>query len=574
MTPTKSQYLSAVAHSLAACALLACGGANDAAPTTANDSALLAPALDAITADGLLAHVKALSDDSTEGRAPASPGEEKTIRYLEAQFTSLGLVGGMPNGSFLQPVTLVREVPHPELQFTIGSRVLPLSHPLDYLVRTRQEQPIIDVNAELVFVGYGVDAPEYGWNDYKDVDVKGKVLVMLVNDPAIPDPKNPAQLDTTMFKGRAMTYYGRWTYKYELATAKGAAGAIIVHETGPAGYPMQALSNIAVENFDIKTPDGNAGRVKFEAWLSQPKAEELFKAVGKDFATLKKDALSKDFRPVPLGANAKLHLKSDLKTADSHNVVAMLPGSDPALKNEYVVYTAHWDHMGRDTTIKGDQIFNGALDNAAGVAQLLQIAKGFAALTPRPARSVMFVAVTAEEKGLLGAKYFAANSPVPLTKIMANINMDGFNQWGRTSDLTVIGLGNSTLDDVLADVLKPMGRTVRADAEPEKGFFYRSDHFEFAKQGVPAIFTDAGTQFVGRDSTYGMTKRDEYTTKDYHQPSDEVKADWDLSGAVEDTRVLLTVGYRVLTGTSWPTWKPGTEFKAKRDAMMSGAGKN
>jgi Zn-dependent M28 family amino/carboxypeptidase len=565
--PTPSRFTPARLL-LAAVVLAACGGTAEQAAAPADDTALK-PALDAITADGLMAHTKALSDDSTEGRAPASPGEDKTVRYLEGQFKALGLVGGMPDGSFMQPVTVVREVPHPELQFTVGSRVLPLSHPTDYLVRTRQEQPVIDVNAELVFVGYGVEAPEYGWNDYKDVDVKGKVLVMLVNDPAIPDPKDPSKLDTTMFKGKAMTYYGRWTYKYDIAAAKGAAGVIIVHETGPAGYPMQALSNTAVENFEIKTKDGNAGLAKFEAWLSQPKAEELFKAVGKDFATLKKDALSKDFKPMALGANAKLHLKSDLKTAASRNVVAVLPGSDPTKKNDYVVYTAHWDHMGRDTTLKGDQIFNGALDNASGVAQLLEIAKGFAALKTRPARSVMFVALTGEEKGLLGAKYFAANPPVPLTHIMANINMDGFNQWGRTSDVVVIGKGNSTLDDVLAEVLKPAGRTIVGDAEPEKGFFYRSDHFEFAKQGVPALYTEAGTHFVGKDSTYGMTKRDEYTTRDYHQPSDEVKPDWDLSGAVEDTRVLLTVGYRVLTNDTWPTWKAGTEFKARRDSMMA-----
>jgi Zn-dependent M28 family amino/carboxypeptidase len=550
-------------------ALAACGG-NDASAKldTAASTADLTPARDAITADGLLAHVKALSDDSTEGRAPASPGEDKGVRYIEGQFKALGLVGGMPDGSFMQNVSVVREVPHPELQFTVGSRVLPLSHPTDYLVRTRREEPVIDVNAELVFVGYGVEAPEYGWNDYKDVDVKGKVLVMLVNDPAIPDPNDPSTLDSTMFKGKAMTYYGRWTYKYEIATAKGAAGAIIIHETGPAGYPMQALSNIAVENFDIKTADGNKGRVPFEAWLAQPKAEELFTAVGKDFAALKQQALRKDFKPVPLGANARMHLRSDIATVNSRNVVALLPGTDATKRHEYVLYSAHWDHMGRDTTRKGDQIFNGALDNAAGVAELLQIAKAFTSLSTRPARSVMFVALTAEEKGLLGAKYFAEHPPVPLTQIMANINMDGFNQWGRTSDMVVIGRGNSTLDDVLAAVIAP--RTIMPDAEPEKGFFYRSDHFEFAKMGVPALYTEGGTHYIGKDSTYGMTKRDEYTSKDYHQPSDEIKPDWELSGAVEDARALFTVGYRVLTNDTWPTWKPGTEFKAKRDAMMAG----
>jgi Zn-dependent M28 family amino/carboxypeptidase len=548
---------------------LACSGGEKASTTDSASDSTLAPAMAAITAEGLMAHTAALSADSMEGRAPASPGEDRTVRYIEAQYKALGLAGGMSDGSYVQNVTLVGSTPHPELQFRIGSRVMPMSHPVDYLVRSRHEVPVIDVDAEMVFVGYGVDAPEYGWNDYKNVDVKGKVLVMLVNDPAIPDPTDSTKLDSTMFKGNAMTYYGRWTYKYEIAAAKGAAGAIIIHETGPAGYPFQALSSTARENFDIKAPDGNASRAKFEAWITQPKAEELLKAAGKDFATLKAAAKRKDFTPVPLGASAKMHLRNDLRTVQSRNVVAVLPGTDAALKNEYVIYSAHWDHMGVDTSIKGDQIFNGALDNASGVAEMLMIAKAFTALPTTPKRSTMFVALTGEEKGLLGAKYFATNPPVPLTKVLANINMDGFNQWGRTSDLVVIGHGNSTLDDVLADVLKPANRTIAPDAEPEKGFFFRSDHFEFAKQGVPALYTEAGTHFIGKDSTYGMSKREEYTSRDYHQPSDEIKPDWDLTGAVEDARVLMQVGYRVLTGSTWPTWKPGTEFKARRDSMLS-----
>ncbi|MFN9088804.1 MAG: M28 family metallopeptidase [Gemmatimonadaceae bacterium] len=555
---------------LAIAALLcaACSG-DPSSESPGNLDARLAPGYAAITADDLMAHTRALADDSLEGRAPASAGEDKTVRYLEAQFRAMGLVGGMPDGAFVQHVTLVRAVPHPEASFHIGSRVLPLSHPADYLIRSRREQPLIAVDADLLFVGYGVDAPEYGWDDYKNVDVKGKVLVMLINDPAVPDPRDSTKLDSTMFKGSAMTYYGRWTYKYEIAAAKGAAGAIIIHETGPAGYPFSALDNLAREAFDIKSADGGARHSQIEAWLTQPKAEELLQAAGKDFAVLKAAARRKDFVPVPLEAKARVRLQQDLATVQSRNVVALLPGADAARRDEYVVYSAHWDHMGRDTTLAGDQIFNGALDNASGVAQLLALAKGFTALSARPPRSIMFAAVTAEEKGLLGAKYFAANPPVPLTKMLANINMDGINQWGRTSDVTVIGLGNSTLDDVLADVLRPAGRTRSPDAEPEKGFFYRSDHFEFAKQGVPALFTDAGTQYIGKDAAFGQQQRDEYTTRDYHRPSDEIKPNWDLSGAVEDTRVLLAVGYRVATDATWPTWKPGTEFKAKRDSMLA-----
>lgn len=555
-------------------ALAACAGDSGSGASANSDAPsdpALAPAYAAITAEGLLAHVRALSDDSLEGRAPATPGEEKTVRYIEQQFRNLGLTGGMPDGSFMQNVTLLGFTAHPEMSFHIGSRVIPFSFPSDYVAVSRHEQPVVDVNAEMVFVGYGVDAPEYGWNDYKNVDVKGKVLVMLINDPAVPDPADSTKLDNTMFKGSAMTYYGRWTYKYEIASAKGAAGAIIIHETGPAGYPYEVVSGSwSRENFDIKAPDGNAGRVKIEGWITQPKAEELFKAAGKDFTTLKAAARRKDFTPVPLGASARIHLRNETRTVQSRNVVATLPGADAARRDEYVIYSAHWDHLGRDTTIAGDQIYNGALDNASGIAELLSIAKGFTALATKPPRSVMFVALTAEEKGLLGARYFAAQPPVPLAKVLANINMDGFNQWGRTKDLTVIGYGNSTLDDILTDVLRPAGRTIQPDQEPEKGFFYRSDHFEFAKQGVPALYTESGVQFIGKDSTYGMTKREEYTARDYHKPSDEIKPDWDLSGAVVDARALLDVGYRVLNASTWPTWKPGTEFKARRDSSLAG----
>jgi Zn-dependent M28 family amino/carboxypeptidase len=371
-----------------------------------------------------------------------------------------------------------------------------------------------------------------------------------------------------MFKGKAMTYYGRWTYKYEIATAKGAAAAIIIHETGPAGYPYDVVRNSnSQEQFDVIAPDAEQ-RVPVEGWLRLEKAKELIADAGLNFDSLKAAAVRKDFKPIPLDAKATFDVKIDARQIQSHNVVAKLEGTDK--KDEYVIYTAHWDHLGKDTSLKGDQIYNGAMDNASGSAALLEIAKAYTKLAAPPGRSILFLSVTAEEKGLVGAKYYATNPLYPLTKTVADINMDGLNQWGKTSDYTVIGLGNSTLDDVLAAVLKAENRVVRPDAEPEKGFYYRSDHFEFAKQGVPALDTDAGVEFIGKPAGYGMKKRDEYTEKNYHQPSDEVKPDWDLSGAEADTRVLFKVGYAVAQGEALPQWKPGAEFKAKRDSMMAG----
>jgi Zn-dependent M28 family amino/carboxypeptidase len=417
-----------------------------------------------------------------------------------------------------------------------------------------------------------VVAPEYGWDDYKGVDVKGKTIVFLINDPAIPDPSDPNKLDEKMFKGKAMTYYGRWTYKFEIASEKGAAAAIIVHETGPAGYPFAALASWRQENFDIKAPDKNMKRVAAESWIIDSKARELFAAAGQNFDALKKAALSKDFKPVPLNAKANIAIKTTLREVESRNVVAKLEGSDPKLKDEYVVYSTHWDGMGRDERLKGDQIFNGALDNASGTAGMLEIAEAYTKLPTPPKRSILFLAVTAEEKGLLGAKHYATSPLYPLDRTLANINMDGFNQWGRTKDIIIVGHGNSTLDDALTEAAASQSRVVKPDPEPDKGFFYRSDHFEFAKQGVPALYTNPGTDFIGKPADYGMKKRGEYTTNDYHKLTDEVKPDWDLTGAVEDMQLLFQVGYRVAQGDKWPEWKPGTEFKAKREAMLKRPG--
>ncbi len=524
------------------------------------------PALEVLKADALLQHIKTLASDEYEGRAPGTKGEELSVKYISDQFKQAGLKPGNPDGTYVQKVPLIGYTPNPTVSFNAAGKEMKLVAD-DYLARSATFKPNVDVkNSDVVFVGYGVVAPEYGWDDFKGVDVKGKTIVMLVNDPQIPDASDPAKLDEKIFKGKAMTYYGRWTYKYEIASEKGAAACIIVHETATAGYPLKALNSWRQENFGLKGSEN--GRVPVEGWISFDKAKELFSASGQDLMALKKAALSKDFKPVTLNAKANINVKSTIREIASQNVVAKLEGSDPKLKDEYVIYTAHWDHMGRDPKLTGDQIFNGAIDNASGVACLLEWSKAFSKLTPAPKRSILFLAVTAEEKGLLGAKYYAEHPLYPLNKTLANINMDGINQWGKTKDITVVGLGNSTLDDVLAEVMKVQGRTIIPDPETEKGFFYRSDHFEFAKQGVPALDPDGGNDYIGKPADYGQKTRDEYTEKDYHGVTDEVKPNWDLSGALEDLQALFMVGFNVANGEKWPEWKAGTEFKAKREAML------
>ena len=560
---------------LIACVTIALACATDTAKNNLAPAAPaeIKPALDSVTSDDLLRHIKTLASDEYEGRAPGTKGEELTVNYLTEQFKRLGLKPGNPDGSYAQKVPLIGFTPQPSASFSVGGKLMPLPTE-DYLARSQSYTPETKVeNSDMVFVGYGVVAPEYGWDDFKGVDVKGKTIVMLINDPAIPDPADPKKLDEKMFKGKAMTYYGRWTYKYEIAAEKGAAAAIIVHETGPAGYPFIALASWRQENFGIKTQDKNKSisRVAVESWITDDRAKKLFEAAGQDFDALKKAALSKDFKPAPLNAKANFTIRTTLREVASTNVIAKLEGSDEKLKDEYVIYSAHWDHMGRNPKLEGDQIFNGALDNASGTSGLLELAEAFSKLNPAPKRSILFLAVTAEEKGLLGAKFYAENPLYPHERTLANINMDGLNQWGRTRDVVIIGFGNSTLDDTLVEMASAQGRVVKPDAEPEKGFFYRSDHFEFAKQGVPALYTDDGTDFIGKPEGYGMQKRKEYTSRDYHNVSDDVKPDWDLSGAAEDLRLLFQVGHRVAQGEKWPEWKPGTEFKARRDEALKRA---
>jgi Zn-dependent M28 family amino/carboxypeptidase len=569
---------------LAGVLIVACGGdkgssntaAGASAPAAFTDTTATSPAVTAaahvIDTASLLQHIKDLAADSMEGRAPGTPGEEKAVAYLTGQFQKLGLKPGNPDGSYIQKVDLIGYKAHPTASFTARGKTVSLHYPDDYIANSRHNRDSTKIgNSDVVFVGYGVVAPEYGWDDYKGVDVKDKTILMLINDPAVPAPNatpgDTTALDTAMFKGKAMTYYGRWTYKYEIASEKGASAAMIIHETGPAGYPYEVVrSSNSAEQFDVPSADAEK-RVPVEGWIRLEKAKELLRDAGLNFDSLKAAAKTKDFKPVALDAKANFNIKIDHREIQSKNVVAKLEGGDK--KDEYVIYTAHWDHLGKDTTLKGDQIFNGAADNASGCSALLDIAQAYTKLPTPPRRSILFLSVTAEEKGLVGSKYYAEHPLYPLNKTAADINMDGINQWGRTNDFTVIGLGNSTLDDDLTRILKADGRVVRSDPEPEKGFYYRSDHFEFAKEGVPALDTDAGTDFIGKPNGYGMRKRDEYTSRDYHKPSDEVKKDWDLSGGVQDVRTLFRVGYVIAQQDSLPQWKPGTEFKAKRDSTLA-----
>jgi len=551
---------SSVAAVLAVVCLLAVGLAAQTAPSAPE------AALKAISPENILNHIKKLASDEFEGRAPGSKGEELTVKYLTEQFKSMGLAPGNPDGSYIQKVPLVEITADPKMKLEFSGAAAPIApkYQDDYVAWTKRVTASAAMDAEMIFVGYGVQAPEFQWDDFKGVDVKGKVIVVLVNDPPLPDEK--------VFGGKAMTYYGRWTYKFEKAAEKGAAGCLIIHETGPAGYPWQVVRNSwGRGQFDLVTPDKNMGRTAVEGWVTWDLAQKLFKAAGEDLAVLKQAAVSRNFKPVPLGLRAKLAFKNTLRTVDSKNVVAKLPGSDAKLKNEYVIYCAHWDHFGIGPEVKGDKIYNGAVDNASGTAALLEMARAYKLLAVPPRRSVLFLAVTGEEQGLLGSTYYAKRPLYPLARTAAVVNMDPMNVLGKTSDIISVGLGSSTLDEVVVAEAKAQDRIVKPDAEPEKGFFYRSDHFPFAKEGVPAFDPGAGTEFIGKPAGWGMKMREKYTQEDYHKPSDDVKADWDLSGLVQDSQLCFMVGYRVANNATMPEWKPGTEFKAKREASLKAA---
>jgi len=549
---------------LAALAIAAlCGCSRETGAPTA--------ALASFSGERLLNHIRVLSSDEFEGRAPGSKGEQLTIKYMEDQFRAAGLEPGNPDGTYLQNVPLVGITPDPAMKLTLTGhgQTLQPKFPDDYVAWSKRVTETSAIDADVVFVGYGVQAPEFQWDDFKGADIKGKIVVELINDPPVPDPADPAKLDPKTFGGDAMTYYGRWTYKFEKAAQMGAAGCIIIHQSDRAGYPWEVVRNSwSGTQFDLTAPDKNMSRLAVESWITSDFAAKLFKAAGRDLDKLIAAAARRDFQPVPLGFREKLVIHNTLRTLDSHNVIARLAGSDPQLKNSYVIYTAHWDHFGIGPEMNGDKIYHGAVDNASGSSALLEMARAYKMLRMPPRRTVLFLSVTAEEQGLLGSQYYAEHPLYPLARTALDINMDGMNVLGRTSDIVQIGRGASTLDDEVEAVAKQQGRVVKSDPEPEKGLYYRSDHFQFAKNGVPAFEPEAGVDFIGRPAGWGLEQRRKYTAEQYHKPADKIQPDWDLSGALQDSQFYFLLGYAVANRTSVPEWKPGTEFKATRDASL------
>ena len=527
-------------------------------------------ALDAqkvITEELLSKHISTLASDEFEGRAPGTKGEEKTVAYLTESFAAAGLQPGNPDGTWIQKATMTGVTSELRAQFITDDERWVMETGPDIIGNTyRTNRNVNLLNKGVVFCGYGVNAPEYNWNDFEGVDVKGKVIVVLVNDPPV---MKDDELDSTMFGGKAMTYYGRWSYKYEEGLRQGAAGVIVVHETIPAGYPFSVLQN-GYNGEQLTIEDKSKKPLSFEGWMPVNAAEKLFKMSGLNYQKLKAKAVEPDFKAVTLKAKFTSRIANSVRKFSSNNVIAKYEGNDPELKDEYVIYTAHWDHIGKNPDLQGDQIYNGANDNAQGTGTIMAVAEAFANLAEGSRRSVLFLAVTAEEQGLLGAKYYALNPLYPLNKTVGVINVDAMgNTFGKTKDLIVVGKGNSELDQVLEYAAKQDKKYLIPDAEPEKGYYYRSDHFEFAKQGVPALYADGGIDVVRKGKEFGIEMKDDYTNNHYHGLSDEVKDDWNYDGMVQDVRILFRTGYAISQHDVWPSWSEGTEFKAKREAMLA-----
>lgn len=524
-----------------------------------------AATVELIHEDTLRGFIRFLADDLLEGRGPGSRGDDLTQLYLATQFQAFGLQPVLPENKWAQSVPLVgvTTIAPASVDFRSSDKVLTLRHRDDTMfVAGRPAESISIKDAELVFVGYGIQAPEYNWDDFKGADLKGKILVMMNNDP---------ESDPELFAGKRRLYYGRWDYKYESAARQGAAGAIIIHTDSSAGYPYQVIqTSWSGEQFELK--DSAGPRMDLRGWVANEAAARLTQLAGKSIDELRKAAESRDFTPVSLGVRMSLDLKSKVREQKTANVLAMMPGSDSQLSKEYVIFMAHHDHLGladrRDAT--GDNIYNGAIDNASGTAALLAIAKAVSSMPNRPKRSILLAAVGAEEQGLLGSSYLAANPPIHPGYMSAVINIDGINQLGPTHDLNLIGNGKSNLDPLVTAVAKWQGRVVTPDYFPDRGYYYRSDQFSLAKVGVPGIYLHTGINVIGKPDGWGKEQLEKWVEKTYHQPSDEYDPHWDLRGAIDDIRLLTHVGLAIADGQVAPAWNKGDEFEAARlDAVKN-----
>ncbi|HLA77664.1 MAG TPA: M28 family peptidase [Vicinamibacteria bacterium] len=517
------------------------------------------------------AHTRFLASDLLEGRGPASRGDRLAQEYIAAQLEALGLEPAAPNGTFFQPLDIVGILSHnPETltfsQAGSGGGSLNLRLLDDFIAFSGLEQPEVAVtNAEVVFVGYGIVAPEYRWDDYKGQDLKGKVLLMMNNDP---------EDDPQLFEGKTRLYYGRWDYKYEIAAEQGAAGAIIIHTTPSAGYPWQVVqTSWSGEQFALPAT-AETREVPVKSWVTEESARKLVELAGQNLDALRAAAQKRDFRPVPLGVQVSLGLRNDVQRKATANVLARLPGRDPLLAKEAVIYTAHHDHLGikEDAKPGEDKIYNGALDNASGVGVMLAIARAMTSLPEPPRRSILFAAVAGEEQGLLGSTYLAAHPPIPAGRLAANINFDGASIYGRTRDLTALGFGKSDLDEWIVGLAALQNRRVVPDQFPDRGYYYRSDQFALAKIGVPAAYFDSGTEVIGQPPGWGKKRMEEFEEKHYHQPSDQLGSHWDFSGAVEDAQLGFFLGLKVASETALPAWKAGDEFEAARKKALAETG--
>lgn len=514
--------------------------------------------LTAFNADTLVSYIKVLASDEFQGRKPFTEGETKTIAYLQEQYKRIGLQPG--NGdSYLQEVPMIDIFSHPDatMQVTSPKGNFQLQGQTEYSISTPQTEPIVSLDkTPVVFAGYGVVAPEYNWNDYAGLDVKGKIVMVLVNDPGFNNG------DTTLFKGKEMTYYGRWTYKFEEAARQGAKGCLVIHSTAAASYPFSVAAN-GWNNSALRLDNKGEKLLDVQGWITTEAAKKLIVAGGQDSGILAKADI-RGFKPVPLEAGLSTSIRTTVNRNKSHNVIGKITGSK--YPNEYIVFTAHWDHLGIGTPDKnGDSIYNGALDNASGTAALLQFAKAWKDQKTPPERTLVFLAVTGEEQGLLGSSYYAKNPVFPVEKTIANINVDEVNNYGKTKDITIVGKGQSDLEDILTEEAQKQGRYITYDPTPEAGHYFRSDHFSFAKVGIPALAQGFGIDVVGKGKEYGKQKEEEFNEKHYHQPSDQYDPSWDLSGAIDDLQLLFLVSRRLAYGHDFPGWKEGSEFKAIRD---------